>query len=135
MKNLEALTKLISYISDNKIHTTKEIAEYCDISRKTACNYLNILSLEFDIQTFKGGVNYGGVQFLGRKIGKTIETTEINYFSETNAYLRKKYIDISYLNDIDILIICDVLNNVINNNHIKFFVKMLRQNILEDDEN
>ena len=52
---------ILNFISDGNLHTINEIASQVEISRSTVKRHLQSLSYRYPIETFKGGVNFGGV--------------------------------------------------------------------------
>ena len=61
-RNIQA--DILDIISDGKFHTMNEIASVVEISRMTVYRHIQALSYRFNIQTFKGGVDKGGVRMI-----------------------------------------------------------------------
>lgn len=61
-RNIQA--DILSFISDGKIHTLQEIANAVDIHKMTAYKHIQSLSYNYNIQTFHGGIDRGGVQLI-----------------------------------------------------------------------
>ncbi len=61
-KNVQA--DILSILKDNKVHTAKAIAELVECSTKTVYRHIQSLSYRFNIETFKGGVDKGGVRLV-----------------------------------------------------------------------
>lgn len=58
---------ILNFLQDYQLHTMQEICNELDISRSTCIRHLNDLSMHYNIQTFVGGRNTGGVKLLGKK--------------------------------------------------------------------
>lgn len=96
---------ILNCLLDNKVHTTREIAEECEVSQKTVKRHIQALSYRFNIETFNGGIDRGGVRLVG-----------------------KKKIDIDYLKNDELQLIIEQLELLQNSNsNIKKFVNTLRQ--------
>jgi len=61
-KNIQA--DVFAFISDGKKHTLQEIANACEISKITAFRHIESLSIHYNIKTFVGGIDRGGVQLI-----------------------------------------------------------------------
>ena len=61
-RNIQA--DILNYISDCKLHTIQEIAESIEASYSSVRRHLNSLSYRYNIQTFKGGIDRGGVRMI-----------------------------------------------------------------------
>ena len=78
-RNIQA--DILDYISDNKIHTLQEIAEAVEVSKKTVYRHIQDLSYRFDISTFKGGIDRGGIRL------NPAEKLNTNYLNEDELQL------------------------------------------------
>lgn len=81
MRNRNIQADILNYISDGKLHTTKEIASEIEISQITVKRHIQALSYRFNIETFKGGIDKGGVRLIPDENVKT------NYLSEYELQL------------------------------------------------
>lgn len=81
MRNRNIQADVLNYISDGKLHTTKEIASEIEISQITVKRHIQALSYRFNIETFKGGIDKGGVRLIPDENVKT------NYLSEDELQL------------------------------------------------
>lgn len=61
-RNIQA--DILDCISDGKLHTYSEIASKTEISYITVYRHIQSLSYRFNIETFKGGIDKGGVRFI-----------------------------------------------------------------------
>lgn len=64
-RNIQA--DILDYLSDNKIHSMSKIAEELEVSRMTVYRHIQSLAYRFNIETFKGGIDKGGVRFIGEQ--------------------------------------------------------------------
>lgn len=55
---------ILNYISDGKVHTMKQIANELEIHINTVQRHIQSLSYRYNIETFCGGINRGGVQLI-----------------------------------------------------------------------
>ena len=90
-KNIQA--DILDCLLDYKTHTTRQIAEICEVSQKTVKRHIQALSYRFNIETFNGGIDRGGVKLIG-----------------------KKKIDVDYLNIDDLQLIMEQLELLQNSN-------------------
>ncbi len=58
---------ILAYLQDYKLHTMQEICNELSISRSTRRRHINDLTIHYNIQTFVGGRNSGGIKLLGNK--------------------------------------------------------------------
>lgn len=58
---------ILNCLFDYKLHTTKEIAETCEVSQKTVKRHIQALAYSFNIQTFTGGIDRGGVRLISEQ--------------------------------------------------------------------
>lgn len=61
-RNIQA--DIFNYISDGKKHTYQSIAEAIECSYSSAKRHVQDLSYNFNIQTFHGGIDRGGIQMI-----------------------------------------------------------------------
>ena len=102
-RNIQA--DILEYISDGKTHTLQEIANAVEVSKKTVQRHVQDLTYRFDISTFCGGIEKGGIR--------------LN---------KKKELDIDYLKTDELQLIITQLELLQNSNiNIKRFIKSLRQ--------
>ena len=78
-RNIQA--DILSFISDGKLHTTKEIANEVEISQITVKRHIQSLTYRFNIETFNGGIEKGGVRLIPDENVKT------NYLNENELQL------------------------------------------------
>ena len=78
-RNIQA--DILSFISDGKLHTTKEIANEIEISQITVKRHIQSLAYRFNIETFKGGIDKGGVRLIPD------ESVNTNYLNENELQL------------------------------------------------
>ena len=52
---------ILNVLTDGKVHTMQEIADQVEVSQRTVRRHIQSLSYRFPIQTFKGGIQKGGV--------------------------------------------------------------------------
>ncbi len=64
-RNIQA--DIIDFISDNKIHSLNEIANAVEIGKATAFRHIQALSYRYNIQTFHGGIDRGGVRLIAEQ--------------------------------------------------------------------
>lgn len=81
MRNRNIQADVLNYISDGKLHITKEIASEIEISQITVKRHIQALSYRFNIKTFNGGIDKGGVRLIPDENVKT------NYLSEDELQL------------------------------------------------
>lgn len=55
---------ILNILSDNKLHTLREISEKLEVSSKTIYNHIKDLSVDYPITSFKGGQRKGGYVLL-----------------------------------------------------------------------
>jgi len=78
-KNIQA--DILDCLSDHRTHTTRQIAEICEVSQKTVKRHIQSLSYRFNIETFTGGIDRGGVRLIPDESIKT------NYLKEDELQL------------------------------------------------
>ena len=52
--------EILFYLSNGKLHTTRELAENVEVSEMTIRRHISDLSIKFPIVTNKGGIGGGG---------------------------------------------------------------------------
>lgn len=78
-RNIQA--DILDYLSDNKMHSMSKIAEELEVSRMTVYRHIQSLSYRFNIETFNGGIDRGGVRLIPDENVKT------NYLNEDELQL------------------------------------------------
>lgn len=81
IKSSSITADILNFISDGKIHTLQEIADQVEICKMTAYRHIQSLSYRYNIETFCGGINKGGVRLIPDENVKT------NYLSEDELQL------------------------------------------------
>lgn len=81
MKSRNIQADIFECISDNRVHSMQEIAEKTETSRITVQRHIQSLSYRFNIETFKGGIDRGGVRLIPDENVKT------NYLNENELQL------------------------------------------------
>ena len=61
-KNIQADS--LQLISDGKVRTLQEIANEVEVHRITVYKHIQALSFRYNIETFHGGINRGGVRMI-----------------------------------------------------------------------
>lgn len=61
LKKSSITADILNVLTDCKVHTIDEIAFKVEVSRSTVKRHINSLSYRYPIQTFRGGINRGGV--------------------------------------------------------------------------
>lgn len=59
-RNIQA--DIFDCLTDGKFHTTNEIAQKVEASQITVKRHLQSLSYRFNIETFRGGIDHGGIR-------------------------------------------------------------------------
>jgi len=113
MRNSDIMSDILNVLSDYQIHTMSEIADKVEVSRQTVHKYIQSLSNHYNIETFVGGINRGGVRLIG-----------------------KKTIDIDYLSDDDLQLVITQLGPLLQRSDgIKRFVFNLDRLVVKEQEN
>ncbi|MBE5758389.1 MAG: HTH domain-containing protein [Clostridiales bacterium] len=81
MRNSDIMSDILNVLYDYQIHTMSEIADKVEVSRQTVHKYIQSLSKYYNIETFVGGINRGGVRLIGKK------TIDIDYLSNDDLQL------------------------------------------------
>ncbi len=66
-KTSSTTADILNYISDGKVHTLQEIADEVEVSWHTAQRHIQSLAYRYNIETFCGGVNRGGVRLIAEQ--------------------------------------------------------------------
>lgn len=61
-RNIQA--DILAMLSDGEVHTLQSIADKVEVSKITVFRHVKSLSYRHNIQTFKGGVDKGGVRMI-----------------------------------------------------------------------
>lgn len=64
MRSRYIQSDIIAYLQDGKLHTMQELCDELAISRSTCYRHITDLSIHYNIQTFVGGRNSGGVRLI-----------------------------------------------------------------------
>lgn len=114
MRSSDIIADILNVLSDNKIHTMSDIACEIEVSRQTVHKYIQSLSYRYNIETFVGGINRGGVRLVG-----------------------KSKVNIDYLSNSELQLIIDKLESLQDcNQNISKFVRNLSRHIeKEQSEN
>lgn len=64
-RNIQA--DILDFISDNKVHTYQAIADAVECSYITVYRHVQALAYRFNIETFKGGIDKGGIRYIGEQ--------------------------------------------------------------------
>ncbi len=109
-RNIQAA--ILEFLSDNKLHNYQSIADEVECSYSTVRRHIEALSYRFNIQTFCGGVDIGGVKLMDKKV------------------------DVNYLKDDELKLIINQLELLQNSNsNIKKFIQSLSAKIEKEKEN
>lgn len=91
LKKSSITADILNVLSDCKIHTMQEIADEVEISEKTVRRHIQSLSYRYPIQTFRGGINRGGVCLDKDYIhqGKVLTNDELQVINKALTLLQK----------------------------------------------
>ncbi len=104
---------ILEFLQDYKLHTTQEICNELNISRSTCMRHVNDLSMYYNIQTFVGGRNSGGIKLI-----------------------EKKPIRIDYLSNNELQLIIEKLGSLQDPTvNLKRFIQSLSRQVNEECEN
>lgn len=81
MRSSDIVADILFILSDNQIHTMSELAEEIETTRQTIHKYIQSLSYRFNIETFKGGIDRGGIRLIPDECLKT------NYLNKNELQL------------------------------------------------
>lgn len=82
---------ILNFISDGKVHTMNQIAEACEVSKRTVNRHIQSLSYRYPIDTFRGGIDRGGVILDTKYIvqGKIITNEKLQILGKALDLLQK----------------------------------------------
>ena len=91
LKKSSITADILNVLSDCKVHTMQEIADDVEISEKTVRRHIQSLSYRYPIQTFRGGINRGGVCLDKDYIhqGKVLTNDELQVINKALTLLQK----------------------------------------------
>lgn len=113
MRSSDIIADILAVLSDHKIHTMSEIAEEVETSRQTVHKYISSLSYRYNIETFVGGINRGGVRLI-----------------------EKKKVNIEYLKADELQLIIGQLELLQSSNvNVKRFINSLAANVKKEQSN
>lgn len=64
MRNKNIQADILALISDGKVRTLQTIADKVEVSKITVFRHIQSLSYRFNIETFCGGIDRGGVRLI-----------------------------------------------------------------------
>ena len=64
MKSRNIQADILDVLLDGKVHTYKEIAKRAEVCSKTVYRHIQALAYRFNIDTFRGGIDKGGVKLI-----------------------------------------------------------------------
>ena len=106
MRNRSIQADLISYLSDGKLHTTKEISQFLEVSQITIKRHIQALSYRFNIQTFNGGVDRGGVRMIiDKKVTvEKLDDNELHLIIDKLSSMQNATVNIKkFINDLALM--------------------------------
>lgn len=91
LKKSSITADILNVLSDCKIHTLQEIADIVEVSKITVHRHIQSLSYRYPIQTFRGGINRGGVYLDKDYIhqGKVLTNDELQVINKALTLLQK----------------------------------------------
>ena len=91
LKKSSITADILDVLTDFKVHTIDEIAFKVEVSRSTVKRHINSLSYRYPIQTFRGGINRGGVCLDKDYIhqGKVLTNDELQVINKALTLLQK----------------------------------------------
>lgn len=83
---------ILNVLLDGKIHTSSEIAERVEVSKKTVLRHIQSLSYRYPIETFNGGDIRGGIMLNKKYInnGEILTNDDLNLLNEALTFLSEK---------------------------------------------
>ena len=83
---------ILNVLSDGNVHTTIEIAEKVECSKRTVIRHIQSLSYRYPIETFTGGDKRGGVHLDKKYIynGAILTVEDLNILNEALTFLSEK---------------------------------------------
>ena len=87
---------ILNVLSDCKVHTMQEIADKVEVTERTVRSHIQSLSYRYPINTFRGGINRGGVQLDEKYLhqGKIRSRDELQIISQALRLLQKSGCDV-----------------------------------------
>jgi len=61
-RNIQA--DILDLLYDGKVHTYNQIAEHVEVCKKTVYRHIQALTYRYNIETFHGGIDRGGVRLI-----------------------------------------------------------------------
>ena len=91
LKKSSITADILNILTDCKVHTIDEIAFKVEVSRSTVKRHIQSLSYRYPIQTFRGGINRGGVCLDKDYIhqGKVLTNDELQVINKALTLLQK----------------------------------------------
>ena len=91
LKKSSITADILNVLTDCKVHTIDEIAFKVEVSRSTVKRHIQSLSYRYPIQTFRGGINRGGVCLDKDYIhqGKVLTNDELQVINKALTLLQK----------------------------------------------
>ena len=91
LKKSSITADILNVLTDCNVHTIDEIAFKVEVSRSTVKRHINSLSYRYPIQTFRGGINRGGVCLDKDYIhqGKVLTNDELQVINKALTLLQK----------------------------------------------
>lgn len=103
-RNIQA--DILQFLSDGKIHSMSEIASEIEVSRRTVLRHIQALSYRLDIQTFKGGVDRGGVRMIiDKKVTvEKLDDNELHLIIDKLSSMQNATVNIKkFINDLTLM--------------------------------
>lgn len=96
LKKSSITADILNVLSDCKVHTMQEIADKVEVCERTVRNHIQSLSYRYPINTFRGGINRGGVQLEEKYLhqGKIRSRDELQIISQALRLLQKSSCDV-----------------------------------------
>lgn len=90
-KKSSTTADILSCLSDGKYHTLNEIAEQINVSKITVHRHIQSLAYCYPIETFRGGINRGGVKLDSKYIfqGKILTNEKLQILGKALALLQE----------------------------------------------
>lgn len=91
LKKSSITADILNILSDCEIHNAQEIADEIEVSKKTVYRHIQSLSYRYPIQTFRGGINRGGVCLDKNYLiqGKALTNDELQLINKALTLLQK----------------------------------------------
>lgn len=91
LKYASITADILNVLSDCKVHTMQEIADKVEVTERTVRSHIQSLSYRYPINTFRGGINRGGVQLDKNYLhqGKIRSTDELQLIEKALKLLQK----------------------------------------------